>query len=310
MSVAVPVLGLQSISKAFGGKPAVKDVSFAVQKGDIVGFLGPNGAGKTTTLRIALGLLKPERGDVRLFGQIPGADTFGRVGFLPEERGLYRKMKARAAIAHIACLNGMATKPAFKRADELLDAYGLGDAGHKKIKTLSKGMAQKVQVIAAIAHNPELLVLDEPFSGLDPVNQKLLETMVKDAAHQGRTVIFSTHVMEHAERLCDKIVLMSGGSKIFDGDLDKALAHAPRYLNLSFEAPVDTTLLSPFAQDVQSPKLGAYHLRLKPQIRSIDVLEACLQHGQKPLHFEPVPANLHDAFVALVGTDKRGGQNE
>ena len=204
-------LSLHSVSKSFAGKSAVSDISFTVQPGEIVGFLGPNGAGKTTTLRMALGLIKPDSGTVNLFGETPGENAFGRVGFLPEERGLYKKQTAREAIAHMARLNGLKKKQAFTLADDLLDRYGLGEAKRKKNKDMSKGMAQKVQLLAAIAHDPEFHILDEPFSGLDPVNQQILEGIVREIASRDRTIIFSTHVMEHAERLCDRIILMASG---------------------------------------------------------------------------------------------------
>ncbi|HHL42460.1 MAG TPA: ABC transporter ATP-binding protein, partial [Hellea balneolensis] len=164
-----------------------------------------------------------------------------------------------------------------------------------------KGMAQKVQVIAAIAHDPEFLVLDEPFSGLDPVNQKLLESMVRSASKRGRTVIFSTHVMEHAERLCDKIILMSKGEKIFDGDLKQALKHAPRHLLISVRGKAARDILHPFTDALREPSAGEYQMFLKSGIESHTVLEACMGAGLKLLRFEPDPPSLHDAFVALVG---------
>ncbi len=263
----LPVLVVNNVRKSFAGKPAVRGVSFQVGKGEIVGFLGPNGAGKTTTLRMSLGLIAPDSGNIKLFGQAPGPSAFGRVGFLPEERGLYAKISARDGIAHIACLNGMKRKDALSRADDMLERYGLGDIGRKKIKTLSKGMAQKVQLIAAIAHDPEFLILDEPFSGLDPVNQKLLEDMVREIAQRGRTVVFSTHVMEHAERLCDKIILLSQGEKIFDGGLKQALAHAPRRLEIETPDAKAEAVFSPLAQQIRRDG-DTYHIVLKPDKRS------------------------------------------
>ncbi len=294
-----PVLILDNIHKSFSGKPAVRGVSLTVEKGQIVGFLGPNGAGKTTTLRMALGLIKQDEGEISLFGSAPGTAAFGRVGFLPEERGLYAKMKARDAITHIACLNGLARKEALRRADEMLERYGLGDARHKKIKTLSKGMAQKVQLIASIAHDPEFLILDEPFSGLDPVNQKLLEDMVREIAARGRTIIFSTHVMEHAERLCDKIVLISGGRKIFDGDTKQALAYAPRRLLIEVTGPKAKQILSKAASEITQDG-ASYTLVLKPKVEAHHVLEQCVKNKLKLVRFEPEKASLHEAFVVLV----------
>ena len=245
-------LSLHSVSKSFAGKPAVDDVSFIVEPGQIIGFLGPNGAGKTTTLRMALGLIKPDSGSVELFGEAPSDTAFGRVGFLPEERGLYKKQTAREAIAHMARLNGIKKKPAFKLADDLLDRYGLGEAKRKKNKDMSKGMAQKVQLLAAIAHDPEFYILDEPFSGLDPVNQQVLEGIVREIASRDRTIIFSTHVMEHAERLCDRIILMASGRKVFDGTTEDALAKAPRRVNLASEMDGLTELGEKF-YDVSEP---------------------------------------------------------
>jgi len=299
-----PVLSIKNLSKSFVGKTAVDNVSFDILKGEIVGFLGPNGAGKTTTLRMALGLVKPNNGTIELFEAAPGPSAFGRVGFLPEERGLYRKLKARDAIAHIARLNGMKGKDAFARADEMMDKYGLKEAKHKKIKTLSKGMAQKVQLIAAIAHDPEFLILDEPFSGLDPVNQKLLEDMVRGIADRGRTIIFSTHVMEHAERLCDKIILMSEGSKIFDGDIESALSNAPRRLIIETPTAGALDILEPLADTVTPMGDTTYRLLLKPKINAQKVLETCVKKKLELVRFEPERPSLHEAFVEIVKNDK------
>lgn len=298
-NTARPVLDVQNVHKSFAGKPAVRGVSFQVGKGEIVGFLGPNGAGKTTTLRMALGLIAPDYGDIKLFGEPPGPSAFGRVGFLPEERGLYRKIKARDGIAHIACLNGMKRKDALIRADKMLKRYGLGDIGRKKIKTLSKGMAQKVQLIAAIAHDPEFLILDEPFSGLDPVNQKLLEDMVREIAERGRTIVFSTHVMEHAERLCDKIVLLSQGQKIFDGGLKQALAHAPRRIEIESPDPKARSVFTPLAQQIKRDG-DVFHIVLKPGKQARHILAQSMAAQLNLVRFEPEQPSLHEAFVTLV----------
>lgn len=300
-----PVLSIKNVTKSFGGKTAVDDVSFEIHKGEIVGFLGPNGAGKTTTLRMALGLVKANHGDIKLFNTAPGPSAFGRIGFLPEERGLYRKLKSRDAVAHIARLNGMKGKDAFARADEMMDQYGLADAKRMKIKSLSKGMAQKVQLIASIAHDPEFLILDEPFSGLDPVNQKLLEDMVRGIAERGRTIIFSTHVMEHAERLCDKIILMSDGHKIFDGSLESALANAPRRLIIETPSPEAIDVLSPFADSIIRSGDTVYKMVLKPEFSAQKVLEISVKKKIELVRFEPERPSLHEAFVAIVKNGKQ-----
>ncbi|MEP1231055.1 MAG: ATP-binding cassette domain-containing protein [Litorimonas sp.] len=298
-------LTLKNVSKRFGGKAAVEGVSFEIGSGEIVGFLGPNGAGKTTSIRMSLGLISPDEGQVKLFGETPGANAFGRIGFLPEERGLYKKQTARESIAHMARLNGMAGKLAFKLADELLDKYGLSEAKRKKNKDMSKGMAQKVQLLSAIAHDPEFYILDEPFSGLDPVNQQVLESIVREIADRGRTILFSTHVMEHAERLCDRIILMNGGRKVFDGSTEEALNTAPRRMVLASEAANLTDLVTPFVKDIETRKDGALMLTLKDEAEAHSVLETCVEKKIKLTRFEPRPPTLHEAFVALVGDDVR-----
>jgi len=233
---------------------------------------------------MALGLIKPDSGAIELFGGAPGDEaSFGRIGFLPEERGLYKKQTARESIAHMARLNGMKGKEAFPLADKMLDKYGLSEAKRKKNKDMSKGMAQKVQLLAAIAHDPEFYILDEPFSGLDPVNQQVLESMVREIADRGRTIIFSTHVMEHAERLCDRIILMAGGRKVFDGPTDEALAKAPRRMVIGSDDDRLTELMAPFSKDIMPRDDGALNLIL----------------------IEPKQPTLHEAFVAMVGEDLR-----
>src|SRR5262245_54050791 len=216
------VLELEQVTKLYGDFRAVDQVSFQVQEGSITGFLGPNGAGKTTTLRMILGILKPTTGRIAVFGAPSALEVRQRVGYLPEEKGLYKKMKCWAIVAYFATLKGVDRGTAKRRAYELLERYGLKDFAEKRTEALSKGMGQKVQVLASIAHDPELVILDEPFSGLDPVNQQVLEEVVRDIAARGHTVLFSTHVMQHAERLCDRILLMARGRKIFDGDLAAA----------------------------------------------------------------------------------------
>jgi len=283
---------------------AVDDVSFTVNPGEIIGFLGPNGAGKTTTLRMALGLIKPDEGHVKLFGGVPGDESaFGRIGFLPEERGLYKKQTARESIAHMARLNGVKGKEAFRLADEMLDKYGLSEAKRKKNKDMSKGMAQKVQLLSAIAHNPEFYILDEPFSGLDPVNQQVLEAMVREIAEADSTVIFSTHVMEHAERLCDRIILMAGGRKVFDGPTEEALAKAPRRMVIGSDTDGFADVVTPFAKTLEIRDDCALDLILKDKAKSQDVLERCVKQKVNLTRFEPKQATLHEAFVAMVGKD-------
>ena len=218
-------------------------------------------------------------------------------------------MTAEAVIIFFARLKGVPAGEARKRARAYLERFGLGDAAKKKIKELSKGMAQKVQIISAIIHEPEFIILDEPFSGLDPVNQALLEQMIREQAEAGRTVLFSTHVMEHAERLCNRIILMARGEKVFDGTVDEALAQVPRQVFLAAPPgePMRETLsqFGELAEESRSDDGTDIHWRLtlKPGTDAQAVLRACVDASLKLTHFEPRRPHLHDAFVALVGEE-------
>ncbi|WP_448661927.1 ABC transporter ATP-binding protein [Sphingomonas sp. CJ20] len=222
--LAVSATGLV---KRFGDRRVVDGVDIAVLPNQIYGVLGPNGAGKTTTLRMLLGILEPDEGARTLLGHANPRDASDRVGYLPEERGLYPNMKAREAIAFMGALRGLPWAVGRKRADVLLEGAGLAHAGDEKIRKLSKGMAQLVQLLGSVVHEPDLLVLDEPFSGLDPVNQERLEKLILAQRDRGATILFSTHVMAHAERLCDRLSIIAGGRVRFEGTVDDARALLP-----------------------------------------------------------------------------------
>lgn len=293
-------LKMSGVSKWFGSFQAVRDLDFAVPKGSIVGFLGPNGAGKSTSLRMALGVLSPDRGDVSLLGASPNLESLKRVGFLPEERGLYKKMSPRQIITYFARLKGMSHGDAKTRADELLEMMGLGEFARSRVTKLSKGMAQKVQILSALAHKPDFLILDEPFSGLDPVNQQALEDLIIDEHKRGATIVFSTHVMEHAERLCQKIVMMARGRKVFDGTLDEAFAALGRAVHIGVADGFDLgRALAPAGfdslQDGEQWRVG-----LSQNQTSQDVLRAILDLGAPITSFTPQEARLRDVFVSLV----------
>src|SRR2546426_257214 len=236
--VATFTLELRGVTKFYGSFKAVDDLSFSLQPGSICGFLGPNGAGKTTTIRMILEIIKPSSGSITVLGRPSALQVRQRLGYLPEEKGLYKKMKAWAIIAYFASLKGLERKAARKRAFELLERYGLKDFAEKPTDALSKGMGQKVQMLASIAHDPELVILDEPFSGLDPVNQQVMEEIIRDMAKRNRTVLFSTHVMQHAERLCDRILLLAQGRKIFDGTIPEARSRLPRRVRIETEVDI------------------------------------------------------------------------
>ncbi|PZO54821.1 MAG: ABC transporter ATP-binding protein [Alphaproteobacteria bacterium] len=299
-------LEAEGLVKRYGARTAVQDLSFQVPRGAIYGVLGPNGAGKSTTLRMLVGVMRPTSGRITVLGGPPTRETMKRVGYLPEERGLYRSMTTRGAIAYLARLKGVSAGKAFKRADQLLEAHGLGKHRHKRIKTLSKGMAQKVQVLAAIAHEPDLIIFDEPFSGLDPVNQRVLEETIRTEAAAGRTILFSTHVMEHAERLCDRILLIAHGTAAFEGTVSQALALAPSLALLETEGDFDlaaalSTRGFNISYDGEEHGNKRWRARLENGHGSRQLLQACVEAGAPLSLFEPARASLHEAFVALVG---------
>ena len=208
--------------KEFGDTRAVDGVGLAVPAGAIYGLLGPNGAGKTTILRMLLGIIDPSSGTRRVLGHERPLDAAPEIGYLPEERGLYPAMHARDAIAFMGALRGLPLSEGRRRGDELLQQHGLGEWAKKPIRTLSKGMAQTVQLLGTIVHEPRLIVLDEPFSGLDAINQGRLEELIRREARAGVTIIFSTHVIAHAERLCERVAIVASGKVVFDGSVAEA----------------------------------------------------------------------------------------
>ncbi len=306
--MTVHPLALEGVTKRFGAFDAVRDVSFHLGEGEIVGFLGPNGAGKSTSLRLALGIMSPDQGHSRLYGGPPSLDNLRRVGFLPEERGLYKRMTARNVISYFARLKGMKGKPSLARADELLDRFGLGEFRNARISKLSKGMAQKVQILSTFAHEPDILILDEPFSGLDPVNQADLEDLIRAEHQRGATILFSTHVMEHAERLCDRIVLIAAGRKMFDGTLSEAYATQDAKVKLATSETADLEALfaaSPFNVSRLPAEEGDHGRQwwefvLPAGASSQDVLKDAISKGVEIEGFDPGEQRLRDVFVSLV----------
>lgn len=294
-------ISLNGVTKSFGDFTAVSNLSFSVKRGAICGFLGPNGAGKTTTVRMMLGLAQPTQGEISILGA-SGQAMKDRIGFLPEERGLYRKMSAIDAIVFLAGLKGVKSSLARKRGLELLEAQGLGKFGREQIRNLSKGMSQKVQMIATLVHEPDLLILDEPFSGLDPVNQEGLEQVIRDAANRGATVLFSTHVMAHAERLCQDVVMLTKGQKVFDGTLEQAKSTAPRYLDLVGPMTLGDLMDLPGVSKIEAVKEGGLRWRvtLSPEASVSNTLKAAYLRGLDIQRFELKEPSLHDAFIVLT----------
>ena len=294
-NLAVSATGLV---KRFGDRRVVDGVNIAVPKGLVYGVLGPNGAGKTTTLRMLLGIIEPDGGSRTLLGCERPRDASDRVGYLPEERGLYPNMKAREAIAFMGALRGLDWKLGRERAGVLMEAAGLGHAVDDKIRKLSKGMAQLVQLLGSIVHQPDLLVLDEPFSGLDPVNQERLEKLIRAERDRGATILFSTHVMAHAERLCDRLSIIAGGKVRFEGSVDDARATLPFKAHYTPHHDMDGAGKLLPADAIRED--GGWRF-IMPSEGIEDLLVRLIDagHGISGLSIER--PGLHDAFVRIVG---------
>ena len=227
-------LRLRGVTKRFGDKLAVDNLDLEIPRGSMYGFLGQNGAGKTTTIRMIMSILLPDSGTIEVLGAHDALAVKDRLGYLPEEKGLYRKMRVLDVLAYFGRLKGLPAAEARRRAEVLLVKYGLGHALKLKCEALSKGMGQKVQILGTLIHEPDLVILDEPFSGLDPTNQDVLNDLLADLKARGTTVIFSTHTMEKAERLCDYVVMIHHGRKCLDGTLDEVLGEGSRAIQLDY----------------------------------------------------------------------------
>ncbi|RMB36765.1 ABC-2 type transport system ATP-binding protein [Sphingomonas sp. PP-F2F-G114-C0414] len=286
------------IVKRFGDRRVVDGVDMMVPRGSVYGVLGPNGAGKTTTLRMLLGIIEPDEGSRTLLGYDNPRDASDRVGYLPEERGLYPAMKAREAIAFLGALRGLDWKTGRERAVVLMEAAGLGHAVDEKIRKLSKGMAQLVQLLGSVVHQPDLLVLDEPFSGLDPVNQERLEKLILNERDRGATILFSTHIMSHAERLCDRLAIIAGGKRRFEGTVADARGILPQRVHYTPHRP-DPAIRGVLPGDaVQDGNSWRFELP-NEGIESLLVRLIDAGYGISGLSIER--PGLHEAFVRIVG---------
>ncbi|KQN29021.1 ABC transporter ATP-binding protein [Sphingomonas sp. Leaf38] len=286
------------IVKRFGDRRVVDGVDMMVPRGSVYGVLGPNGAGKTTTLRMLLGIIEPDEGSRTLLGYDNPRDASDRVGYLPEERGLYPAMKAREAIAFLGALRGLDWKTGRERAVVLMEAAGLGHAVDEKIRKLSKGMAQLVQLLGSVVHRPDLLVLDEPFSGLDPVNQERLEALILAERDRGATILFSTHIMSHAERLCDRLAIIAGGKRRFEGTVADARGILPQRVHYTPHRP-DPAIRAVLPADAVADG-DSWRFELPGEgIESLLVRLIDAGYGISGLSIER--PGLHEAFVRIVG---------
>jgi len=288
----------RGLVKRFDGFTAVDGVDLEVPAGAIFGVLGPNGAGKTTTLRMLLGIIDPDEGLRRTLGHERPHEIAQRIGYLPEERGLYPAMKAVEALAFLGHLRGLPLAEARKRARVLLEEHGLGYAAERQIRQLSKGMAQTVQLLGTLIHEPELVILDEPFAGLDALNQGRLEETIRRLAAAGTTVLFSTHVIAHAERLCERIAIIAGGKVPFTGLVCEARDRLPQQVRLEL-AQSDGSWRAALPADAR--REGAlWHFSLPPG--GVEPLLRALIEGEAGiLSLSIERPGLHDAFVAIAG---------
>ena len=305
-------IDIQHIGKSYDGFVAVKDLSLQVPEGSVYGLLGPNGAGKTTTIRMILDIIRPDKGSIALFGR-PSTESSVRdgIGYLPEERGLYKKMQVRRMLMFLAELKGVKPADASRRIDEWLARFSLTggdrDWGLAKVDELSRGMQQKVQFIATLLHDPQLVVLDEPFSGLDPINAQALKDAVLELKSRGKTVIFSTHVMENAERMCDAVCIIARGEKVLDG-----LVASVKREHGSHNVAVSLADARPeYAAILTDRKLVAkadnqnrfFECELLPGADSQELLRRLVQAGASIERFELIQPSLHQIFIQRVGAD-------
>jgi ABC-2 type transport system ATP-binding protein len=291
---------LEGVTKRFGNHVAVDSLDLVVPRGAVYGFIGPNGSGKTTTLRMILRIFYPDAGRVRVLGVEKHGASDDRVGYLPEERGLYKRMRVREILRFYAALKGL--RDSRRAIDEWLERLGLADWGDKRVDALSKGMSQKVQFIAAVITRPELVILDEPFSGLDPVNQEALKDAVLSLRKDGATVIFSTHDMDVAERMCDTIFMIYRGKKVLDGTLDSIQArYGEDTVRVRTGAGKDGLEDLPGVERVND--FGrTQELRLSPGTDPQAILRELVSRTRVEL-FELAHPSLHDIFVRIAGPE-------
>jgi ABC-2 type transport system ATP-binding protein len=286
------------VVKSYTGKVAVDDLSFSLAPGEIFGMIGPNGAGKTTTIRMMMDIIKPDSGEIAIFGEKLSEATKDRVGYLPEERGLYKKERVIDAIVYLASLKGMDPRAAEKRADELLGQTGMLPNRKKKIDELSKGMGQIIQFIITILHDPELIVLDEAFAGLDPVNTELLKGLVLDLRKRGRTIMLSTHQMNQVEELCDRILMIDHGRGVLYGDLAEIKS---KYRSNTVIVEASRELGQVAGVSEQRPRKGYVELVLDGHTTPEQVLERLVSAGIPISRFEIATPSLNEIFLEVVG---------
>ena len=293
-------IAIEHVTKRFDTVVAVSDLSLRIEQGAVFGLLGPNGAGKTTSLRMIMNILAPDEGSIQVMGQPASARTQDLIGYLPEERGLYARMKVREVLVFLAALKGLSEADASARTGAWLERLGLAAWSGKKIIDLSKGMQQKVQFIAAVAHQPPLLILDEPFAGLDPVNATLIKDIMLELREKGATIILSTHRMEQVEMMCDAICLVNHGCSVLAGDL-RAIKKSYGKNTVRIEYTGDNNFLDlPDLVEKVNRFGAAVEAKLRPGADPQEILKAAVARGVRLTRFELVEPPLHDIFIEKV----------
>ena len=297
-----PALRLRALTKRFGTVCAVDGLDLVVPQGAMYGFIGPSGAGKTTCIRMIMAILFPDSGELSVLGRPSALEAKDRIGYLPEERGVYRKMRVGAFLSYIGQLKGVAAEEAASRASRLLERLGLGGAERQRCEDLSKGMLQRVQLVAAMINQPELLILDEPFSGLDPVSVRLLKELIVEEHERGATILFSTHIMAHAEELCQHVVMIHKGRKVLDEPMTglRRQFDTRTILFEPLDAAADLSLLSrvPGVEQVR-PTADGCQIRLRPGVEAAAAIRQ-IAAAVAPARIELSRVRLEDVFVRLV----------
>ena len=293
-------ISLENVTKSYDAVTAVDNVNLQVRQGAILGLLGPNGAGKTTTIRMVMNILVPDEGSIHVFGEPISDKTREAIGYLPEERGLYPRMQVRAVIVFLASLRGMPEAEARRRADEWLERFELKDWADKEVRDLSKGMQQKVQFIATVLHEPRLVILDEPFSGLDPVNATTVKDVMLEMRDRGTTVVLSSHRMEQVERMCDSICLIDKGRNVLDGEL-RAIKQSYGKNTVQIEFTGSDAFLSHAAVASVNRFGSGAEAKLKPGADPQEILKAAVQSGAQISRFELLEPSLSDIFIEKTG---------
>ncbi len=296
----MPILEIQNLKKYFASQKAVDDISMKVEKGSIFGLLGPNGAGKTTLIRMITGIFYPDSGQILFDGRKfdPVNDVIN-IGYMPEERGLYKKMKIGEQAVYLAQLKGLNRKDAMEKIKEWFIKFEMQSWWNKKVEDLSKGMSQKLQFVTTVLHEPKLIILDEPFSGLDPVNSNLIKEEIYKLSQKGSTIIFSTHRMEQVEEICDHIVLVNKGEKILDGSVKDVKNNFKENLfSIGFDQIPSTNGTAPF--EMVGTRDHSFIVMIKEGNKPNDVLNYFLQQGASINSFNEILPSLNDIFIKLV----------